>query len=35
MSAAVTIMAKQRSGPTLAAQLLYYPVTDAVFDTDS
>jgi acetyl esterase len=35
MSAAVTIMAKQRSGPTLAAQLLYYPVTDATFDTDS
>jgi acetyl esterase len=35
MSAAVTIMAKQRSGPALAAQLLYYPVTDAAFDTDS
>ncbi|MTD16898.1 alpha/beta hydrolase fold domain-containing protein [Nakamurella sp. YIM 132087] len=35
MSAAVTIMAKQRSGPVLAAQLLYYPVTDAAFDTDS
>lgn len=35
MSAAVTIMAKQRSGPALAAQLLYYPVTNAAFDTDS
>jgi len=35
MTAAVTIMAKQRSGPTLAAQLLYYPVTNAAFDTDS
>ncbi|KQW53128.1 esterase [Nocardioides sp. Root1257] len=35
MSAAVTIMAKQRGGPRLAAQLLYYPVTDASFDTGS
>ncbi|AGL16885.1 alpha/beta hydrolase [Actinoplanes sp. N902-109] len=35
MSAAVTIMAKQRSGPALAAQVLFYPVTDAAFDTDS
>jgi acetyl esterase len=35
MSAAVTIMAKKRSGPRLAAQLLYYPVTNAAFDTDS
>jgi acetyl esterase len=35
MAAAVTIMAKQRSGPALAAQLLYYPVTDANFETDS
>lgn len=35
MSAAVTLMAKQRGGPALAAQLLYYPVTDAAFDTGS
>jgi acetyl esterase len=27
MSAAVTIMAKQRTGPKLAAQVLFYPVT--------
>jgi acetyl esterase/lipase len=35
MSAAITLMAKQRSGPRLAAQVLFYPVTDASFDTDS
>ncbi|GAA2695409.1 alpha/beta hydrolase [Actinoplanes palleronii] len=35
LAAAVTVMAKQRSGPTLAAQALLYPVTDATFDTDS
>ncbi len=35
MSAAVTLMAKERSGPGLAAQVLFYPVTDASFDTDS
>ena len=35
MSAAITLMAKQRSGPKLAAQALFYPVTDASFDTDS
>ncbi len=35
MSAALTIMAKERGGPKLAAQLLYYPVTDANFGTDS
>ncbi len=35
MSAAMTLMAKQRSGPHLAAQLLFYPVTDANFETDS
>jgi acetyl esterase len=35
MSAAITLMAKQRFGPELAAQVLFYPVTDASFDTDS
>jgi acetyl esterase/lipase len=28
-------MAKQRSGPELAAQVLFYPVTSARFDTQS
>jgi acetyl esterase len=35
MTAAITLMAKQRSGPKLAAQVLFYPVTDAAFDTSS
>jgi acetyl esterase len=35
MTAALTLMAKERSGPSLVAQLLFYPVTDASFDTDS
>jgi acetyl esterase len=35
MTAAITLMAKQRGGPELAAQLLFYPVTDAGFDTPS
>jgi acetyl esterase/lipase len=35
MSAALTLMAKERGGPKLAAQVLFYPVTDASFDTPS
>jgi acetyl esterase/lipase len=35
MSAAVTLLAKQRSGPQFVAQVLFYPVTDASFDTGS
>jgi acetyl esterase/lipase len=35
MSAALTLLAKQRKGPKLAAQVLFYPVTDASFDTGS
>src|SRR4051794_7960366 len=35
MTAAVTLMAQQRSGPKLRAQVLFYPVTDASFDTGS
>ncbi len=35
MTAALTLMAKQRSGPVLMAQVLFYPVTDASFDTGS
>lgn len=33
--AALTLLAKERSGPELAAQVLFYPVTDASFDTGS
>ncbi|AIQ63464.1 esterase [Paenibacillus stellifer] len=35
MSAAITLMAKERKGPAIARQLLFYPVTDASFDTES
>jgi acetyl esterase len=35
MSAALTLIAKERSGPELVAQALFYPVTDASFDTGS
>jgi acetyl esterase len=35
MAAAVTLMAKQRSGPKLSGQMLFYPVTDADFTTPS
>ncbi|BDH60263.1 esterase [Lysinibacillus sp. PLM2] len=35
MAAAITILAKERKGPKISKQLLFYPVTDASFDTDS
>ncbi|AEI44735.1 alpha/beta hydrolase [Paenibacillus mucilaginosus] len=35
MTAAVTLMAKERGGPAIRQQLLFYPVTDASFDTES
>ena len=35
MTAAVTILAKQRMGPKIAFQALFYPVTDANFNTAS
>ncbi|MEU8541992.1 alpha/beta hydrolase [Streptomyces sp. NPDC048717] len=35
MSAALTLMAKERGGLDLRAQVLFYPVTDANFDTGS
>jgi len=35
IAASVTLMAKQRRGPKIALQLLFYPVTHAGFDTPS
>jgi acetyl esterase len=35
MTAALTLMAKHRSGPPIMTQVLFYPVTDASFDTPS
>jgi len=35
MTAAVTLLAKQRKGPAIQYQVLLYPVTDANFDTAS
>ena len=35
MTAALTLMAKERGGSALAQQVLFYPVTDASFDTPS
>jgi acetyl esterase len=35
MAAAVTLLAKERQGPKLAYQVLFYPVTDAGMDTAS
>ncbi|MCL2672318.1 MAG: alpha/beta hydrolase [Clostridiales bacterium] len=35
MAAALTILSKYRDGPPIRKQLLFYPVTDAAFDTPS
>ncbi len=35
MTAAVTLLARERGGPDIRLQLLFYPVTDAAFDTAS
>jgi len=35
MAAALTLMARQRRGPKITFQVLFYPVTDAGFDTAS
>lgn len=35
MAAVVAIMAEQRKGPKITYQVLFYPVTDASFDTPS
>ncbi|MEV5574344.1 alpha/beta hydrolase [Spirillospora sp. NPDC052269] len=35
MAAATTLLAKRNGGPALAAQVLFYPVTNAAFDTGS
>lgn len=35
MTAAVTLLAKERGGPPIRYQALLYPVTNAAFDTDS
>jgi acetyl esterase len=35
MAAAITLMSKERGGPPIRLQLLFYPVTDCDFDTES
>ncbi len=35
MTAAVTLLSRERGGPDITLQLLFYPVTDAAFDTAS
>ncbi len=35
IATAVTLLAKERSGPEIRFQALFYPVTDASFDTES
>jgi acetyl esterase/lipase len=35
MTAAITLLCKERGGPVIHLQLLFYPVTDAAFDSGS
>lgn len=35
MTAAITLMSKERGGPEIACQLMFYPVTDASCETES
>jgi acetyl esterase len=35
MATSVALLSKERGGPTIGFQLLFYPVTDANFDTES
>jgi acetyl esterase len=35
LATALTLLAKERSGPRIVHQVLFYPATDATFDTDS
>lgn len=35
MAAALTLMSKERGGPPIQGQLLFYPATNAAFDTNS
>jgi acetyl esterase len=35
MAAAVTLLSRERGGPVISLQLLFYPATDAAFDTAS
>ena len=35
MTAAITLLSRERGGPVVTLQLLFYPVTDATFDTGS
>jgi acetyl esterase len=35
MAAAITLISKERGGPPILLQLLFYPVTNAAFDTES
>lgn len=35
LAAAITLLAKERGGPSIGSQLLFCPVTNAVFDTPS
>lgn len=35
IATALTLLTKKRAGPNFAAQVLFYPVTDAAFDTGS